>query len=723
MKNKKGFTLVELLVVIAILAVIVLIATPIIISNINSSKEKSYNNQIISFKKGAERYALEYNNDLNWETIKVDDIEYEKAYVTLEELSNKRYVNLPVMNPVTGEEFDPKNTKVTIYREANGNLQFYYEDESSFRIVNNISTQYILKGTVYDYMNDIYVVDSSNKNITSSVNINTTCTYNNEIVDCNVLKNADKELGSYLITYNVSKGEVNSISTRTVVVVEQQSPIITIRPDTENKVDNVRVFIEYPAGSTENKYTSTRTGTSNYRGAFDVDRNQTITATCRDKYGLACKSVEKQISNIRPTIEGNISIAVDWPNTTSFDIDISGVTVVKGNGTLEYKCKVGNTVVDWNSSSNCKISGLTSGQAYTVEVYVRDSKEKDYVIETKPTVYTSKVVAQTNSTASGTCPSSTNVAVSGDAVYPSATLTGSCSQTYSTAKVSSKITNSTACGAGATLTYSYSGKTYSSTTTSTCSATSSKCNSSTSYYACSVSSYSSSGCSSLSYYACSRSSYSSSGCSSLSYYACSVSSYSASGCSTTVCKNYSYYCASSYDYGCAAVVCTEYKSVCDYKVSSCCNYANVCMTYGSGGACLSTSNSCVNPCSKCIYKDSCVSYSCVNYDRGCLVSGSTCTSTSTTYTGCSVRINSSSGCSQLKYSGCSVRINSSSGCSQLKYSGCSVLISSASGCSKGVCNGYTSYYTTDYSANIKFPSSYTISYSSVIIKPKQSLYN
>ena len=63
MTKKKGFTLVELLVVIAILAVIMLIATPIILNNINSSKEKSYNNQILSFKESAKRYALEYNKE------------------------------------------------------------------------------------------------------------------------------------------------------------------------------------------------------------------------------------------------------------------------------------------------------------------------------------------------------------------------------------------------------------------------------------------------------------------------------------------------------------------------------------------------------------------------------------------------------------------------------------------------------------------------------------
>ena len=42
MKNKKGFTLVEILAVIIILAVIALLVSPMIIGNINDSREKLY---------------------------------------------------------------------------------------------------------------------------------------------------------------------------------------------------------------------------------------------------------------------------------------------------------------------------------------------------------------------------------------------------------------------------------------------------------------------------------------------------------------------------------------------------------------------------------------------------------------------------------------------------------------------------------------------------------
>ena len=41
MKNKKGFTLIELLAVIVILAIIALIATPIVINIIEDSKKNS----------------------------------------------------------------------------------------------------------------------------------------------------------------------------------------------------------------------------------------------------------------------------------------------------------------------------------------------------------------------------------------------------------------------------------------------------------------------------------------------------------------------------------------------------------------------------------------------------------------------------------------------------------------------------------------------------------
>lgn len=66
--NKKGFTLIELLAVIVILAVIALIATPVIMNAISSAKEKAYYRQVEMVESAAELYiANKINNEIEVE--------------------------------------------------------------------------------------------------------------------------------------------------------------------------------------------------------------------------------------------------------------------------------------------------------------------------------------------------------------------------------------------------------------------------------------------------------------------------------------------------------------------------------------------------------------------------------------------------------------------------------------------------------------------------------
>lgn len=122
--NRRGFTLTELLVVIIILTLVIVIAVPIVVSNINVSKKKTYNCQVAMFIECAKRYTLEYNDTLIWK----EDTDNAVTSLTLIELSDKGYIDLPVTNPVTDKEFNPETTKVIIYKDKYGSLTFEYDD-------------------------------------------------------------------------------------------------------------------------------------------------------------------------------------------------------------------------------------------------------------------------------------------------------------------------------------------------------------------------------------------------------------------------------------------------------------------------------------------------------------------------------------------------------------------------------------------------------------------
>ena len=114
---KKGFTLVELLAVIVILAVIALIATPIVKKSIANSKNQALKETINSIERAAYNYG--YQNDIGYST------EYKK--LTLDELIDKGFLKGDIINPVTNE----KMNGCVLYRwnETNNQYEFKYEIE------------------------------------------------------------------------------------------------------------------------------------------------------------------------------------------------------------------------------------------------------------------------------------------------------------------------------------------------------------------------------------------------------------------------------------------------------------------------------------------------------------------------------------------------------------------------------------------------------------------
>lgn len=96
MKKNKGFTLIELLAVIVILAVIALIATPLIMGTITKAKVNSFKDSMYGVIKGAEQYVgeklLESENDYSGEMIDLnnqDKIKYKGNQINGEVMLSK----------------------------------------------------------------------------------------------------------------------------------------------------------------------------------------------------------------------------------------------------------------------------------------------------------------------------------------------------------------------------------------------------------------------------------------------------------------------------------------------------------------------------------------------------------------------------------------------------------------------------------------------------------
>ncbi len=99
MKDKKGFTLVELLAVIVILGLIAVIAAPLVLGTINSSKDslsKEQQNRVIE---AAKIYATKQLSE-------------DSACVSISELQSGGYLETDVVDPKSGSNM--ANSKVQI---------------------------------------------------------------------------------------------------------------------------------------------------------------------------------------------------------------------------------------------------------------------------------------------------------------------------------------------------------------------------------------------------------------------------------------------------------------------------------------------------------------------------------------------------------------------------------------------------------------------------------
>ena len=112
MKNKKGFTLIELLAVIVILAVIALIATPVVMNSIEEARKGSAKNAGFGVIKAIEHdISLQILSDPSWQ---VDNGDNECRYIYRESGYTHTLGNAACTNGAFDSDVDIQGTRPNV---------------------------------------------------------------------------------------------------------------------------------------------------------------------------------------------------------------------------------------------------------------------------------------------------------------------------------------------------------------------------------------------------------------------------------------------------------------------------------------------------------------------------------------------------------------------------------------------------------------------------------
>lgn len=123
MKNKKGFTLIELLAVIVIIGIITSIVVVNVGKYIGESREKSYDILVETIKDASELYVT--SNIGLFPSLTVPSSTFD---ITLQDLVNEKYLELPIIDERTGEDVPLTTTiTVTVVNENRISISFNYE--------------------------------------------------------------------------------------------------------------------------------------------------------------------------------------------------------------------------------------------------------------------------------------------------------------------------------------------------------------------------------------------------------------------------------------------------------------------------------------------------------------------------------------------------------------------------------------------------------------------
>ena len=239
---KKGFTLVELLASLIVLAIISLIAFPVVNNVIKKSDEKLHNAQLQEIKEATEKWAY-----LNIDLLPDDG---ESITVTILELKKSGFLPLDIRNPKT-KELLPNDMQVIIENknniynyiineESGTNIKSEVNENSPILILNGSPIEYVEFGS--DYVEKGALAKDKSGNTLNDINI----VYQHNGVEIGDIKTNDFK--TYTIIYSVSSkvnGNVyTSNITRTLVVRDTTEPVIEMPSKIDITLSEARNYNE-----------------------------------------------------------------------------------------------------------------------------------------------------------------------------------------------------------------------------------------------------------------------------------------------------------------------------------------------------------------------------------------------------------------------------------------------------------------------------------------------
>lgn len=389
MKKKTGFTLIELLATIVVLAIIILIATPIVFRIINSSKKSAYMKSASLLLNSFNLYYIDGQPHLENTIFNCN----ESKCVSDKKDKNGKIKEINVNGNIgTGKATVGKDGKI------------------SFDITNNDYCAYKSAGS-----DEIFIIDG-------------TCEENNiEII------------------HDVT----NPIITKTGEIVTSHT--ITINYEATDDIGIKEVLYSY--GESKNKLDKQGSCSNDSCVISNLESLQHYYyKICAIDQGLnKSNPCITGSAKTKASIEGTPIITAQWPSTTSIKVDVSGMTIDESDS-ISYRYSInGEVKQDWTTDSSYTYSNLTEGTANEVLVETKATSGGDLGNNKEATIYTSKTVTDTKSgyTTNSECNNDT-ITIEESEIYGGIIIAPNCSSKTTTKSCSTTTEGYSRCSSSST---------------------------------------------------------------------------------------------------------------------------------------------------------------------------------------------------------------------------------------------------------------------------------